>query len=233
MLFQHVGRNTEIDGKRIPNDDNTYIEDDRELDKLFLGKFKRVKNPKGATVINLNDIEGKPTRVGQTRGVIDGGPSQPTAPNQSLDQRAANSGNKPLRDPGTVGKGGFEGSGPAGGGTQGTRQSPDVDEETADRHAEAAEDSRTAARKVLTGKEEKASKKAKPKAEGEHPGWEDVSADFERAKKADLAVVKYDDGSFQVFDADDVNNDDAEPLNKTALKTKKSVDAFLDKYKHG
>lgn len=233
MLYQHVGRNTELDGKRIPNGDGIYIEDDRELDKLFLGKFKRVKNAAGTTILTVNDIEGGPAkRVGQTRGVIDGGPSQPAAPNQSLDQRASNSGHKPLRNPGSPGTGGFEGGGPMGGGTQGGRPSPDADEpgvrEKA--HAEAAANSKKAAKQVLTGAEN--SKRSKP-APGEHPDWVNVTDRFEKAGKADLAVIEYKDGGFQIFDADDAENDDAVPLNKEALKTEKSVNGFLDKYKPG
>lgn len=236
MLFQHVGRNTELDGKRIPNGEGVYIEDDRDLDRIYLGKFKRVKNAVGTQILTVNDLPGGPAkRATEGRGVIDGGPSQPTAPNQSLDQRASNSGVKPLRNPGTTGGGGFEGAGPQGGGTQGTRPSPDPEDhaDVLKAHKESAKATSKAAKAVLTGEEAEGGSKKKKAATDEHPGWVDVTGEFDKAGKADLAVVKYDDGSFQVFDADDIQNDDAEPLNPTALKTKKAVDGFLDKYKHG
>lgn len=235
MLFQHVGRNTELDGKRIPNGDGVYIEDDRELDKLILGKFKRVKNAVGTQILTVNDLEAKPPlRAGQTRGVIDGGPSQPAAPNQSLDQRASNSGVKPLRNPGLPGGGGVEGGGPAGGGTQGTRSSKTTAEQdtaTAEAHAKSAKDAHKAAKKVLRG-DTGEPKKVKA-ADGEDCGWTNVTDKFDKAAKADLVVVEYTDGGYQVFDAEDLDNDAATPLNSAALKTEKAVNTFLDKYKHG
>jgi hypothetical protein len=222
MIFEHVGRNTELGGKAVPA--GAFVEDDRDLARLFPNKFKAVKDaPKGVSVHTVEELEGDdPNDARRSDGseVIDGGPHQPTAPNQSLDQRARNSGQKGLRVPPKLGPD----RGPkAGGGLQGTKNSPDpVGREEA--HGENLKASKDAAVKTLKG--DKPSRK-------ENPGYKDVTESFEKAGKADLCVIEYDDGGFQIFDADDKDNDDAEPLNKHPLKTKKSVDSFLDKYKAG
>lgn len=89
-------------------------------------------------------------------------------------------------------------------------------------------------RKVVTpeGQEEEGDwpdpakpKKDKKAAEESEDGETDVTADFPKAKDADL-VVKKGKGGYSVYDADATD----EELNKSPLKTEKQVNEFVRKY---
>jgi hypothetical protein len=63
------------------------------------------------------------------------------------------------------------------------------------------------------------------------PEFEDVTAKFPKAGKADLVVFEFKDGNFQIYDAADKDDPAATPINKSPLRTQKAVNEALDKYK--
>jgi hypothetical protein len=179
--FEVMGKHANLDGRALAVGD--VIEDERDLDKLFVNKYRRVKKkakPAPAEVDPVDlDIEDD-DEEGDDGAVHDGGPSQPTAADGSLNQRVT---------PETVK--GADAVPPKGKGAK------------------------------VKGKADA------PKDEGK-PEYENVTENYPKAKKADLVVFEYPDNSFQVFDADDVDNPDAVPVNETALKTSAQLNKYLD-----
>lgn len=211
--YEVMGKNTDLGtGKRL--EVGEVIKDDRDLVKMFPGKFRLLKT--GAKKVQeqteepeeLEDVTPDNKKFGK---VIDGGPTQPLPPDGSLDQNAANSGVRDERVPAKAGK--ANQTGPAGRG-----KDEGDDEEATETTPKAGKPAPAKGRR----------KKAEDAAEEEE--YSDVTADFPDAKKGDLVVFEYAGGEFQVFDADDKDNLEAKPVNDGPLRTSKSVNAFLKKY---
>lgn len=97
MKYEVTGKHTQIDGKDLPV--GAVIEDDRDLPAIFPNKFRKVKGKAAASAKRVADMTPADLRAAADNddrddAVIDGGPTQPTPPDGSLDQNAKNSGTK-------------------------------------------------------------------------------------------------------------------------------------------
>jgi hypothetical protein len=224
--YEVLGKNTDIgSGSRL--EAGAIIKDDRDLVRMFPGKFRVLKM--GAKKVEADDDEEKEdiqdtTPKRDKTAVIDGGPTQPSPPNKGTDQNMRNAGvrgerigpdgkkQELLNAPGRkanpmTGKGGEEGD-PSG--------------EAGEEGEEGAENPKSA---------KKVGKRRRTAEAEEEEDYHDVTKDFPEAKKADLAVFEYPgSGEFQIFDSDDADNPDAKPVNDGPLKTSKKVKEFLKKY---
>jgi hypothetical protein len=216
--YEVLGKNTDLGNGRLEN--GAIIKDDRDLIKMFPGKFRLLKA--GAKRVR-NEDDGDDEEVVDTTprrdrsAIIDGGPTQPAPPNKSTDQRMSNSGSRGERV-GPDGKKQELENAP------GKKANPATGEGGPEGDEDAEEQVKPAAAKPTGGKRKKTEEAA------EEAEYHEVTADFPEAKKADLAVFEYADGEYQVFDADDKDDAAAKPVNDGPLKTSKAVRAFLKKY---
>lgn len=218
--YEVLGKNADLGQGRL--EAGSIVKDERDLVKMFPGKFRLLKT--GAKrVVEEEEEEREDLKETTPRrdksAVLDGGPTQPAPPNRSTDQNMTNSGFRGER----VGPGG-------------KRQELDevpgkkANPMTGEGGPEDEEGDGEGGKKAKATATPKKRKKSEEAAEEEE--YHDVTSDFPEAKKADLAVFEYASGEFQVFDADDKEDPNAKPVNEGPLKTSKQVKAFVKKY-HG